>query len=269
MNFQDLTKHLKNLKKKFKVRNFKKFDKKDLTTKINDLKKQTSTLITVDQHVSTKKAVVKLSCEKETEITLKLSYRVKQCSWTPIYDVRVVGSEDEFNISYFAQVSQSSGENWEDTQISLSTADPNVGAEPPVLGSLVLNFYTPPQVYYSSYGKESKKSKSAPKRKMKKSYEMEEKKMDFMLEEDEEEMEEEREMSQPSAKVDKGSTSTNFVIERKVSIPSDGFSHKISIASLSLKSELSHYCVPKFDSNVFLKVKATNTSDYPLLPGEM
>jgi uncharacterized protein (TIGR02231 family) len=235
-----------------------------LSSKISELKKQTATLVTEDQHVSNKKAVVKLSCEKETEITLKLSYRVNQCSWTPIYDVRVVGSEAEFNISYFAQVSQKSGENWEDTQISLSTADPNVGAEPPLLSTLVLNYFMPVNRFYSKESKSSKKSSSV-KRKKKSDYYMERE----QEEDEEEEQEEEKEMSQPSAKVDKGSTSTNFVIERKVNIPSDGFSHKISIASLKLKSELSHYCVPKFDSNVFLKVKTTNTSDYPLLPGEM
>eukprot|EP01080_Neovahlkampfia_damariscottae_P004175 gene4175-7485_t len=242
----------------------------DSQNKIDDLRKQMSKLNTIDKHTMTKKAVVKLSCEKETEVTLKLSYRVNQCSWTPIYDVRIVGTEKEFTISYFAQVAQKTGENWEDASISLSTADPNVGAEPPKLNTLTLNYVYPDYGYSNFKSVQKNKSRSGGKRRKKKSSKMDR----YLEEEDEEEEEEEEEevligMSSPSARVDKGATSTNFTIERVVNIPSDGFAHKISISTIKLTSELSHYCVPKFDTNVYLKVKATNDSDYPLLPGEM
>jgi len=66
-----------------------------------------------------------------------------------------------------------------------------------------------------------------------------------------------------------GATSTNFHITRQSTIPSDGAPHKVTIGTLKLQSNFSHYSVPKLDTNVFLKVKTINDTDFPLLPGTM
>jgi uncharacterized protein (TIGR02231 family) len=43
----------------------------------------------------------------------------------------------------------------------------------------------------------------------------------------------------------------------------------VTIGIIDLKSEFSYYTVPKLDTNVYLKVKAINDSEFPLLSGVM
>jgi uncharacterized protein (TIGR02231 family) len=77
--------------------------------------------------------------EKACQVTLVLSYVVMNASWTPFYDVRAYNKDDSVQVIYFGLIQQNSGEDWLDTQISLSTAMPSVGGSPPKLKPVYLD----------------------------------------------------------------------------------------------------------------------------------
>ncbi len=58
-----------------------------------------------------------------------------QASWTPKYDIRVFGKEKKMIVNYFGMISQTTGEDWTDTKISLSTAVPSIGGNVPELNA--------------------------------------------------------------------------------------------------------------------------------------
>ena len=64
-----------------------------------------------------------------------------------------------------------------------------------------------------------------------------------------------------------GSTST-FIIPRNASIPSDGNTHKVTIGVISLTPQFEYATVPKKNTNVYIRAKVINTSNYALLAGE-
>ncbi len=65
------------------------------------------------------------------EFELEVIYVVNRASWTPLYDLRVSSNSNAVNLSYLAEVTQSTGEDWLDVALTLSTAKPGLGTLPP------------------------------------------------------------------------------------------------------------------------------------------
>ncbi|PAA74828.1 hypothetical protein BOX15_Mlig004911g2 [Macrostomum lignano] len=75
-----------------------------------------------------------LECQETTQLELYLSYVVSRAKWSPKYDVRVFSNESAMKIIYYGLVQQSTGEDWVNSQLSLSTSQPGVGGTAPALG---------------------------------------------------------------------------------------------------------------------------------------
>ncbi|OSC98498.1 hypothetical protein PYCCODRAFT_1417614 [Trametes coccinea BRFM310] len=65
----------------------------------------------------------------------------------------------------------------------------------------------------------------------------------------------------------RNSVSVAYRVEGTVSIPSDGEEHQLTVALLNFETKLSYTCVPRKSSAVYIVSKVKNTSDYDLLPG--
>eukprot|EP01080_Neovahlkampfia_damariscottae_P004484 gene4484-7865_t len=223
----------------------------------------------------TKQAVILLDGLKEGNCTLELSYIVTNASWVPSYDLRASSTSEKFKIIYYGNISQSTGEEWKNTKISLSTADPSTSNAPPTIKGSTVGIYVPPPVFNNSMHFMNKKSLGAS---------MRNKALEMDYFEDECEMAmgpcaevekvvqqnlEYESMKTVSSKSEKSTTSSVFHIEKSTTIPSDGISHKVQIGEIELTGVFNHSTVPKLDAKAYAKVTAENTSDYPLLPGSM
>lgn len=63
-----------------------------------------------------------IESELEQELELKCQYLVQGAQWKPRYDIRVNSQKNEIEIAYKAVISQSTGEDWRNVHLSLSTA---------------------------------------------------------------------------------------------------------------------------------------------------
>ncbi len=77
--------------------------------------------------------VVAIETASEGEFELDVSYIVNRASWTPLYDLRVDSTSNILHLSYLAEVTQSTGEDWIGVALTLSTAKPGLGTLPPKL----------------------------------------------------------------------------------------------------------------------------------------
>ena len=75
--------------------------------------------------------------------TIDLLYRVGNARWEPAYRIRtdVVGSRSD--IEYDALVTQSTGEDWTEVALELSTADPSAPTAPPSIDPVYLDVFVP------------------------------------------------------------------------------------------------------------------------------
>ncbi len=100
---------------------------------------------------NTSEVVLAITSKQATSGEFLISYIVKNAGWTPHYDLRVKDVKSPVQLSYKANVYQSSGEPWDKVLLTLSTGDPSQSGTKPTLNPWMLNFYNP-----YAYGGKSK-----------------------------------------------------------------------------------------------------------------
>lgn len=185
---------------------------------------------------------------------LDISYMVTGPSWKPDYVLRAKADAATVSVHYRAMVRQNTGENWNDATLRLSTARPQVGGSMPTLMPWRIDLYKPEPVYRSS-AKLSRESKSAPSPALMAAGDMAD------------EMVAAPDMEFLEARAEAGATAVLFSIPGLTSIDSDNRERTVTIAVLELPVTYAYAAVPKLSPFAFFKAKATNATEYPLLPG--
>ncbi len=75
--------------------------------------------------------VIKVSAKTAVNGDFVVSYIVPNAHWYPTYDLRVKNVSEPMTIEYKANVSQESGEDWNNIKLKLSTGDPSQSSQKP------------------------------------------------------------------------------------------------------------------------------------------
>ncbi len=119
---------------------------KSLQKKITTIQSQLSEL-NYRERSNTTEVILAIHSKKATSGKFLISYLVKSAGWTPHYDLRVKDVKSPVQLSYKANVYQTSGESWDDVLLTLSTGDPSQSGVKPVLNPWKLNFYNQTYAY--------------------------------------------------------------------------------------------------------------------------
>lgn len=92
---------------------------------------------------ATSEVVVKVESKETVNADFSLSYFVDKAGWYPTYDIRVIDILHPITMAYKANVYQSSGEDWKDVKLTLSTANPKQNGEKPNLPVWYLRYFNP------------------------------------------------------------------------------------------------------------------------------
>src|SRR5262249_31987202 len=82
---------------------------------------------------------IDLRVEKPGSFQLEATYVVPSASWHPIWDAHLDPQRQVVDLGFFASVQQSSGEDWSDVKLAVSTAQPNRGLYVPELQAQFLS----------------------------------------------------------------------------------------------------------------------------------
>ncbi len=102
----------------------------ELNDEHQKITQQLSVLKTPKQKVSYE-IVVKVLVKKQTKAEFTLTYIVPNAKWFPTYDLRVKTIAEPMIIEYKANVSQQTGEDWDNVNLTLSTGDPSQSSQKP------------------------------------------------------------------------------------------------------------------------------------------
>lgn len=188
-----------------------------------------------------------LHFQRPGEGVLRVSYLAQGARWDPTYDVRVAPDLTGVKVGFVAQVTQSTGEDWNEAEIRLSTSAPSIGLDPPELplrtvqpfngyerGNLAELGYADAAVGYSSKAPaEDKDFAEAPKVEFR----------DFGL-------------------------SAQFVLPGRKSVPANGEAHRFVIREVPLEVRPERYVVPSMSDKAYLRADVKLASGAPLLAGE-
>jgi hypothetical protein len=98
-----------------------------------DIQEQLSELGKQHASKATAEVVVVAQSDNALSSDFVLTYLVPNARWVPHYDVRVTDLTKPVDLRYRAKVSQSSGEDWTNVRLKLSTGDPSANGVAPKL----------------------------------------------------------------------------------------------------------------------------------------
>ena len=217
-------------------------------------------------------ARVNLDVKTAGAAEVRLSYVVHGPSWKPVYDLRADTKGKTLEITYHAELRQSTGEDWQGVSLKLSTAEPSVGGREPEMSpwflakaeAVALDELRKDSDGLNRWGRAMGTGRAAGEKQQNFGGGGENR---FQANEFKAGAAALADASVSTAAVVAGGTAATYVIERTTDIKSDNKMAKVTVMRLLLPSTYRHSCVPKLSSYVYLKTHATNKSDFTLLPG--
>lgn len=204
---------------------------------------------------NTSEIVVSVSADAATAVELEVNYIVANAGWYPVYDLRAANTRSPVQLNYKANVFQSTGEEWKNVRLKLSTANPSLGGVKPELYSWYLDFYNPAAIYGSR----------APEKKIMirgmSSVPAQEKVADEVV------LEEAATISDFTQTI-QTSLNTEFDISLPYTVSSASKPTLVDIRNHEMKAEYLYSTAPKLDQDAFLLARATGWEEFSLLPGE-
>ena len=208
-----------------------------------------------NQNRAVKEVEISIDVLKDGRGKLDISYLLYGPGWIPDYTVRVDGLAKSVSLMYQALVWQSTGEDWSDISMKLSTAKPQVSGRIPELNPWFINAWKPQPVRsLRSTGAVPSMVAQEPMA-MAKSMELDS-------------IEAVPDMSYQTATAAAGTTSVLFELSGKNTIISDNQTHKVTVSVFELPGDFQYSTVPKLSSFAYLMADVTNSSDFPFLSGE-
>ena len=196
---------------------------------------------------NTSEVVISLSAETAAQADLELSYVVSQAGWYPMYDVRAVNTKGPVQLQYRANVYQSTGEDWNQVKLKLSTANPALGGVKPELAVWYVDFLNP---VLRSTAPAMRKEKG----------------------EDAGYIMEIPPTEQPAladyTQVVQTAINTEFEIGLPYTVPSSPQPVMVDIQKYEVPATYRYATEPKLDYDAFLLARITGWNQYNLLPGE-
>jgi uncharacterized protein (TIGR02231 family) len=197
---------------------------------------------------------IALSAANPTKATLRVTYAVRNARWTPLYDARLdTGAKDRkptIELVRRAEITQTTGEDWQDVALSVSTVRSARGTAAPELGSLIVQYPPPPPSAAPVSGvqqlyRDTSRRKTA-------------------------------EIDQVAQRADEQQAAAEisgfqvvFRIPGRVSVGASEGAKNLRISTTTIAPELAVRSVPVIDPTAFLEASFTQAEDAPLLPGRI
>lgn len=225
-----------------------------LDEQLTILKQELAVIRELDKRIQNN-IVVTIMADKTQQVEVKVSYIITGASWKTSYDAVLDTDTGNVELSYFGEVVQKTGEQWQDVKVVLSTTVSEESIEIPKLYPVYLDGYT-----------EKHKRDVVVERKVTK---------ELKDEGEEEELDEDISTATPEAErdqrvaIEKKAATYTFSINKPSTIPPDGRYHRLLILKENYKADTFYETVPEMLEYVYLKATIKNNTDMPLLPGRV
>jgi len=178
---------------------------------------------------------------------LRLSYVIANAaSWGPYYELRANPGESKVDVSYFAKLTQRSGEDWENVKVVLSTTTPVLGVTAPEPRPWFLSLLEPERPAHKKL-----EAMPAP------GGRFDDVSREGVASERVEEI-------QP---VETG-ISLQYAIPGRVSLKSGEQAKKLGLKQVNLPAEFEYYTLPRSGQQAYLTGNLVNSSDFVFLAGD-
>ena len=212
-----------------------------------------------EQHRPTSEIVVEIDAPVEVAATFTLNYFVSDAGWTPAYDLRAKSTSTPIELLMKAQVINNTGEDWTKVDLALSSGNPTLGGNMPMLSAWVLQ--QPYMLETISGGRKKYRSRMDDEKAMAPAVAYGWSNGDGQRAEDTEAL------LEVANTVVYNTTTIEFSIDAPFSVPADGLAHTVAVKTHTVPAIYKHFVTPKLDKDAFLYARTTGWEDLNLLPG--
>lgn len=196
---------------------------------------------------------IDLNAAANTTALFRVTYTVRDARWIPAYDARLdTGSKDRkpaLELIRRAEISQTTGEDWSDVALAVSTVRTARGGSAPELPPLIVRYPIAPRPLAAAPAASAK------------------------LEADQ--LQDARrgpvrmQIEQQEAAIETGGFQVVFRVPGRVSVPAGQGTRNFQIASARIAPELVVLASPAVSETAFLQASFKHAEDAPLLPGRV
>ena len=196
---------------------------------------------------------IDLAATAATRTTLRVTYSVRNARWTPLYDARLdTGAKDRkpaLELVRRAEITQTTGEDWSNVALGVSTVRTARGGNAPDLNSLIVQYPQAPRPLAAGAVSDAARLRTmpapmAPEQAAKRADEQE-------------------------ATVEVGGFQTTFKIPGRVSVGASEGAKSLRISTATIAPDLMIRSAPVLDPTAFLEASFRQSEDAPLLPGRV
>lgn len=189
---------------------------------------------------------VDLGSDRAQQVRLALKYQVQGAHWEPHYNARLNEEAGEVELEYFGVVSQTTGELWDDVELSLSTARPSTAGSMPNLRAWTLGKHSVSSNLDSGRGVFVQSLSGG----------------------EEGHFDDSRSVHLHTSN-DQNQSSVVFTPSGRRTIAGDGSAHRMAVGSQTLKAKVELVTLPKLASEVYRRARITYDQGLPLIPGQV
>lgn len=223
---------------------------------------------------TTGEIVLQVNSPVAQSVEITCIYLTAAASWKPLYDLSSEGTDKPVKFTYKAQVRQTTGIDWKNVKLHISTANPFANNSRPLLYPLYVNF----QIVhaYHDYDGDGRYDNDESEKPMAESAKIVSSNMSQVATYD-------LSRAMPTSPIATGSSRgpidaieglTEVTNDTKVeldvplthSISANGEEHLVEVSETDIPAVYEYHAVPKLDQSVFLLAKITNYGQYNIMP---
>ncbi|UPK28536.1 mucoidy inhibitor MuiA family protein [Bradyrhizobium sp. 195] len=237
---------------------------RDATRKLREIDRQIAQLEAERKAKPASKLEVRMdiAAPAATKATLRVTYNVRNARWMPLYDARLdTGAKDrkaQLELVRRAEITQSTGEDWSNVTLGVSTVRISRGGSAPELGSLVAQYPQPQRPM--ALGTASDLARPAP---------MTRQAQSPAMAKVAESAEPRERADEQQAVAEIGDFQATFKIPGRVSLGAAEGAKSLRIAVMTVPADLAVRAAPVLDPTAFLEASFKQTDDTTLLPGKV
>ncbi len=197
---------------------------------------------------------VELNAERGGSLELAVSYLVQNAGWRPVWDARLDPESGALELALLGEVSQRTGEDWTESRLAVSTAEPGRGLAVPELASRWLERAHPVAPARGELRRDYPAAAAAAPMKA----------MAVM----EKQVEEVADLEPEQAEATMGLLAATWTTPRRETIDGAGRSRTVPLARHALKAIVTRVAAPRGDTTAYLTATLTNDTGVPFLPGQ-
>lgn len=212
--------------------------------------------VSKEKTLSKGKIVLQVMSDTPQKADFSLSYVTPLAGWFPFYELRADNINSPLSLLYKGEIYQTTGVDWKNIKLTLSSGNPNVRNEITLLKAWFLRFgnrYSAETMEINAYRRSN-------------TFAAAEKRVADVKDVAKEEMVEAT--MNDYTDVSENQLNTSFEITTPYDILSNGREYSVALKELKIKAKYEYYSAPRVDNGVYLVASIDDYSQYNLLNGE-